>query len=146
MRIQEPPTDELLNELLESTDASSYLASRSNDINMRLSECLGELLTQKGLKVADVIGHTSLSTSYAYEIFNGTKSNIGRDRLLQLAFAMGLNAQETQRLLKRALLSELYVKNERDAVIIYCLARRKTLEQTNQELFSLGYLTLCQET
>lgn len=61
--------------------------------------------------------------------------------MLQLAFGLGVGVEETQRLLRLADRSPLYPKLRRDAIILYCLNRRKTLAET-QELLQSMELTI----
>ena len=58
--------------------------------------------------------------------------------MLPLAFAMRCTLQETNRMLQAAGVNELYVKNRRDAIIIFCLEHGYGLMKTNEELFRFG--------
>jgi len=90
---------------------------------------LNQLLTERGLSKSDVFKKGNIQQSYGYHIFAGTKTNPSRNYLLQIAFGMGLGLSETQRLLHIAGLSELYPRNKRDSIIIYCLTNNYGLEK-----------------
>jgi len=55
-----------------------------------------------------------------------------------LALGAGLELTETRRLLKIASCGDLYPKNERDCVIIYCILNGKSLIETNILLYDAG--------
>ena len=51
-----------------------------------------------------------------------------------LAFGMGLSVLETRKLLKVAGVSDLYARNPRDSIIIYCLNKGLSLIDANEYL------------
>ena len=59
-----------------------------------------------------------------------------------LALGMGCTLRETQRLLRLDGVSELWAKNRRDAVIIWCVEHGYSRTQTDDELYRLGEKTL----
>lgn len=138
--MREPLTEELLSELLEAPDPVAFvdfyrIARRS------LSEYLNELLDDKGLSRADVIHAASLNETYGYQIFMGQRKP-SRDKVLQIVFAMGLDLREANRALKAAGANELYCKDRRDAIIIFCLSRGCSLQQVNEDLYRFGEKTI----
>lgn len=62
--------------------------------------------------------------------------------MLQLAFGLGAEVEETQRLLRLADRSPLYPKLRRDAAILHCLHERKSLLETQELLQALGMTIL----
>lgn len=89
---------------------------------------------------AQVIKNASIERTYGHQIFNGTR-NPSRDKVIQLAFGLGLNLDGTQKLLKAAQKSLLYPKIKRDAVIIYCINNNMDIIESQGVLEALG-LTL----
>ena len=47
-------------------------------------------------KVADIIVHSGLDRTYAYQILNGRRQNPGKDKIIRLCLAAGLDLEETQ--------------------------------------------------
>ena len=92
-----------------------------------------ELIKEKGLEKAKVIQQSQIPRTYAYQIFQGSKQ-AGRDKILQLAFAMQLTLEETNRLLTIANHSHLYVKQQRDSIIIFAISNHYTLMEANELL------------
>lgn len=134
-------TEELLQELLSSPSPDAFV--QTHDFPERtLDKYLQELLDQKGLKQPEVIRMAQLNSTYGYQIFTGGKQHPSRDKVLQIAFAMGLTPRETNRAIELAGASSLYPKNRRDAIILYCLDRGTSLQKVDEELYRLGEKTL----
>lgn len=132
--MEEPLTEDLLCELLESGDPASFL--KEHDLSNRsLSDYLQDLLAIHKRERVEVIRAAEINETYGYQLFAGQRKNPSRNILLQLAFGMGVSLQEANRLLKTAGLSPLYCKSRRDAIIIFCLNRGCTLQTVNEELF-----------
>ncbi len=139
--MKEPLTDELLAELLDAPDPRSF--ADKHDIGKRsMPDYLQQLLGEKGLERADVIRRAGLNETFGYQIFMGQRG-ASRNKVLQIAFAMGLSLKEADRLLQAAGANELYCKNRRDAIIIFCLDRGYDLQKTDEELYRFGEDTIC---
>ena len=107
-------------------------------ITHNLSIHLELLLDQKGLIKADVARDSELNSKYVYQIFSGERTP-SRDKLIALAFGLHLTADEAQTLLKLAGYRELYVRDVRDAIILYALQRGKDITETDTLLYTHGY-------
>ena len=139
-RVKEPLTDELLEKLLQTDDPLRFVFD--NKITSRsLPEYLQQLLDEKGMKRSSVVEEAGLNPTYGYEIFVGRK-HASRDYLLQIAFALKASLQEANRILQAAGHNELYCKNRRDAIIIFCIDHGYTLMRTDEELFRFGEDTI----
>ena len=116
----EKTTNELL-EILESKKSIEAFFNEEIDelIFSSLSEYLELLISEKKLKKSTVIKRSNLDKNYAYQIFNGNKEKPSRNKVIMLAFGMGLSVLETRKLLKVAGVSDLYARNPRDSIIIY---------------------------
>ena len=134
--MKEPLTEELLEELRSSPDPAKF-ASKHKITSRTLSEYLQQLLDEKGMSRPRVVEEAGLNSTYGYEVFTGLK-NPSREKVLPLAFAMECTLKETNRMLQAAGANELYVKNRRDAIIIFCIEHGYTLMKTNEELFRFG--------
>lgn len=134
-------TEELLDELLSTSDLEGYLEERAPG-GRTLSEYLQQLLAEKGLERSRVVRMANLNDTFGYQIFQGTR-HPSRDKVLQIAFAMALTLRETNRALKAAGTNELYCKDRRDAIIIFCLDRGCSLQKVNEELYRFGERTIC---
>ena len=139
--MKEPLTDELLSELLSSPDPAQF-ASKHRITERSLPDYLQRLLDEKGLERADVIRKAGLDYTYGYQIFMGQR-HPKRDKVLQIILAMRCTLQEANRILQASGHNELYCKSRRDAIIIFCIDRGHTLQETDDELFRFGEETIC---
>lgn len=136
----EPPTDELMGELLSAPDPDAF--ARAHGIGHRtLPAYLNELLRAKGLKRSQVVRAAGINDTFGYQIFKGQR-NPSRDKVLRLAIAMGCDLVECGRALRAAGAAELYCKDRRDAIIIFCIDRGMGLQQVDEELYRRGEPTL----
>ncbi len=140
-RMDEPLTEELLDELLSSPSIKSFVSHHENEQH-NLSEYLQELLEKKGLKRSEVVKAAGLNETFGYQIFTGQRG-AKRDKVLQIALAMQLSLKETDRLLQAAGANELYCKNRRDAIIIFAIDKGYSLQKTDEELYRFGEDTIC---
>lgn len=139
--MQEILTEELLSELLLSDNPQEFIekygiGSRS------LSEYLQTLLDEKGLRRIDVIRNADLNETFGYQIFMGQRKP-SRNKILQIALAMDLTLQETNRLLQAGEANTLYCKDRRDAIIVFCVEKHYPLQKVNEELYRFGEDTIC---
>ena len=139
--MKEPLTEELLQELLAAPDPRSF-AERQRLAKRSLSDYLQQLLDEKGFERADIVRKAGLNDTFGYQIFMGQRG-ASRNKVLQLAFAMELTLKETDRLLQAAGANQLYCKDRRDAIIIFCLDHGYTLQKTDEELYRFGEDTIC---
>ena len=139
--MDEPLTEELLDELRNSSSADDYLKSHPTTTRV-LSEYLGELLVTHERERKDVIREAGIDSTYGYQLFTGARKSPSRDKVLALAFAIGCSLRETDRLLQAAGVSKLYVKERRDAIIIFCLDQRASLEEVNETLYHMNERTI----
>lgn len=89
-----------------------------------ISDYLNQYIAAHSLVTSDVIRRSRLDRSYANQILNGTRKNPGRDKLIPICLAMGMDLEETNRALKISKAGTLYSKDKRDAVIIMCINRK----------------------
>lgn len=128
-------TEDLLARLLESKTPEAYLA-QGEAIDRELPDYLYSLLDARGMNRSQVARISCINTTFLYNIFEG-KSKPKRDNALMLAFALGCDLRETQRLLRLAGVSELWPKVKRDAIIIWCIEHGYTREECDDELYRL---------
>ena len=136
-------TGELLELLKKSSDASSYMENASDDMiqQIPLSEYLSDIIRLKQLTKSDLIRRSGLDRGYAYDILSGTK-NPSRDKVLAICFAIPLSADETQQLLRSTGYPPLYVRMERDSIILFALEHSLTLADTNELLYEMNHSIL----
>ena len=133
-------TDELLHQIERSRTPESFLecgAASERD----LPGYLNVKLQEKGLRRADVIRAAGLNETFGYQIFSGQRGAT-RNKVLALGFALQLSVHDVRVLLNHAGVADLYSKNRRDAIIIFCISHGLTLAQADAELFRFGEETI----
>jgi hypothetical protein len=139
--MEEILTEELLSELLMAENPQEFIEKYK--IRTRsLPEYLADLLDEKGLRRIEVIHAADLNETFGYQIFMGQRKP-SRNKLLQIAFAMGLTLQETNRLLQAGEANTLYCKDRRDAIILFSIENHYDLHKVNEELYRFGEDTIC---
>ena len=135
----EKSTGELLEILKSKKTYEDFFEQEIEELYFKsIREYLEILLKEKGLRKSEVILHGNLDKNYAYQIFNGNKTNPSRDKIIMLSFGMKLNLAETRKLLKIACQSDLYVRIPRDSVIIYCINKQLSIIDCNEYLSDFG--------
>ncbi len=132
-------TGELLSVLKKKSRYTEFFKEEVGELDFSsVEDYLNTLLTEKGLKKSAVINRSGLERSYAYQIFNGTKVNPSRNKILMLALGMSLSFEEAQKLLKICRLPLLYVRDPRDSIIIFAMEKRMNLINLNELLSDYG--------
>ena len=128
-------TDELRNEIANSANILDYFAENREEMQVdSLPEYLEGWLKAKNLTKADVVRRSNLNKAYVYQIFLGRKYP-SRDKVIALAFGLGLNAQDTQTLLKQAGYRELYPRDPRDALLLFATGQSMNIIDANELLY-----------
>lgn len=141
--IKNKVTEELTNQIISSNNLSDYISrNKENFLEISLSEYLKNIVKEKGLDEKEVRKNSGIDNTYVYEIFNGKKKNVARDKLILISLSMGLDLKETQRLLKLGGKNELYSRNIRDSIIIFSICQKYDIEKTEELLFNEGYESL----
>ena len=135
-------TSKIVEELKECSDFKKFYAGNREFVKDKtLSEYLGALIEEKGLVRSAIIKKSELSEIYAYQIISGVRRP-ERKKLLALTVGMGLDLEETQRLLKVAGYPELYVKNTFDCIVMYGICRKMSVMEINEMLYDYGADTI----
>ncbi len=133
-------TEDLLKRLLSSTSIDVYL-DEEETVDCNLPVYLRSLIDARDIKRSDVARQSGLNPTVVYDIFAG-KSKPGRNHAIMLALGIGCTLRETQRLLRLDGMAELWCKNRRDAIIIWCIKNDMSRACTDDELYRLGESTL----
>ena len=136
-------TNDLQKELMSAPDLGRFLSENEDKFNHRnFPEMLQDLFEKKKISKATLARKAGISNVYLYQIFSGER-NPSRNRILCLCFGLDATLEETQDLLKHSGYAQLYVKDKRDAIIIYGLVHLLELDEVNDRLFNEHEETLC---
>ena len=128
----------LLKSVSAKEDALGFAEAHSAGTRL-FYEYMNAFIASKGLVVNEVISRSGISRNYVYNILNGNTKNPGRDKVMALCIAAGMNIDEVNRGLKIAGHNSLYPKNPRDIQIASLINRGETsVLKINLELHELG--------
>lgn len=117
-------TEMMLSKLKATREISSFVEEDEKAFyNSTIREHFNMLFKKYGISKAEAIERSNIERGYAYQILRGVK-NAKRDKYIRLAIGIGLDLEDTQRLLTVARHGILYSKILRDAVIIFGINSR----------------------
>lgn len=135
-------TQDLLLILQEAEAVDPLLDALSSQLNpLSFPAQLHLYMEERGLTVSKLSEIAMLSRSFTYQLCSGDRVP-GRDIVLRLALALVLTVDETQQLLRAAQKGVLYPRVRRDAIIIFCLNRKKGIYEADELLTSHGETSL----
>lgn len=125
----------LQSELRRSENIEQFVAENETEFDIvSVADYLSGLLKKYNLEKCDVTKRGGFTGNYLYQIFNG-KKNPSRDKLIQIALGFPLTLEETQKLLRLGGYAELYVRDSRDAFLMFGLEKRYSLQGLNELLY-----------
>lgn len=131
-------------EKFDSNDLAAYVNSLVKQVNeRRSSQGLDKL------KECEISDYGDLTNSTVYSMFNGSRRNPTRDTVIKFCFGLGVTCGEANGLLRKCGKGELYIRNERDCIILFYLkqfehkaAEARLLTECNIKLTSYGLSNL----
>lgn len=127
-------TELLKSDLLLKESYTDFITEHVDDVKTtKLSVFLREMVFQTGQNINEVFKNQPLSTSYIYQILNGDRMP-SRDKLILFCLILAVDLDKVNRALKYAQKRELYVKDERDCIIMHGFAHGKKLDEVNMRL------------
>ena len=131
-------TDELQEELMDTPNLSSFLNKNKASLKYpEIPDLLSQALKRHHLSKALLARRSGTSEVYLHQLFSGRRKP-SRDRLLCVCIGLGVTPEEAQDMLKKSGFGLLYVKNQRDAVILHGLAFNKSLTVINEALLQIN--------
>ena len=135
-------TDDLRQELMETANLDQFFSDNKNNFSDgNINDQLNRLFRKRKLSKAALAKQSGMSEVYLHQIFSGRRSP-SRNRLLCLCFGLKAGLNETQELLKQCGFAQLYPKNRRDSIIMYCILHEIDLFRTDDMLFAENEETL----
>ena len=135
-------TKQLLSRLLNTLSFDKFIQRYDNQMEVEsFPAYINRLCEEKDILPAQVIKKVGIDRTYGHQFFNGQRKP-NRDKVILLAFGLGLNYTQTKELLYKAHKPELHPKVKRDAAIIFALERGIDLVETQNTLEKLGLTPL----
>ena len=135
-------TATLMRRLFKTKHLDAFLSNNADHMQEKdFSETVTALCRERGLVPEQVILQAEIDRTYGHQLFSGLRRP-SRDKVIQIALAMKLSVEETQKLLRTAGKSELYPRLKREAVILYCLRKGMSVLDTQELLAQYGFTLL----
>lgn len=132
-------TDELLKLIEKEQSLSKYLGENHDEFEQTALHLeLERLLCKSKKSKAEIIRLSNLDKTYVYQIFDGSRPNPSRNKLLALCLAIGVDLHEAQLVLRLGHSEQLHPRNMRDSVIIYAVNHKTDVLNLNQILYDMG--------
>jgi len=117
-------TEVMLDKLKAAREIGSFVEENEKAFyNSTIREHFNMLFEKYNIGKAEAIERSNIERGYAYQILRGVK-DAKRDKYIRLAIGIGLDLEDTQRLLTVARHGILYSRILRDAVIIFGINSR----------------------
>ncbi len=133
--------DKILSRAGREEALEEYLQNLAKaDDDLILSHYLNDILAQKGRELSDVVKESELSRDYVYNIFNGSRKNPDKMKLVGICLGCHMTLKETQRALEIAQKGVLYPRNPADAIIIFNINKENwSVMDINRQLYEHGF-------
>lgn len=131
-------TGELLKLISTENNLQKYLDTNKSEFdNTTLAEALQHLIGKSACSKADIVRRSNLDKVYTYQIFDGTKTNPSRNKLLAICLSAGADLAETQYVLRLGHTEPLHPRKVRDSVIIFAINHKTSVMDLNSILFDM---------
>ena len=128
-------TDTLRTELESVRSIHEFLEKNDTFIEqMDGIQMLKEMIASSGMTKAALAKEAGMSDVYLHQILSG-KRMPSRNKLICICIGMKASLEQTQSLLRKCGLAELYPKSRRDAVVMFGLMHQNSLFEINAMLF-----------
>ena len=128
-------TGTLWTELESATTIREFLVKNDTFIEqMDGIQMLKEMIASSGKNKATIAKAAGMSDVYLYQILSG-KRTPSRKKLICICIGMQASLEQTQSLLRKCGLAELYPKSRRDAVVMFGLMHQNSLFEINDMLY-----------
>ena len=127
-------TAELLQDLKKTAHIEDYLRKNADDLRHESqTDAINRIYRQQGRGKAEIAREAGISDIYLYQIFSG-KRIPSRNRLICICLGMRTFGEDAQMLLRLYGYAPLYVRDERDAIILHGILHGKTVPEVNRLL------------
>lgn len=130
-------TNELINNLKKTNNVFEFFREYEKEfLNQTTYDVLNELLMRSGMSMSE-IKEKSFVGEYVYKVFSGVRKP-SRNILIAIGLALGITLEEMQLLLRVSEQALLDARSKRDAIIIFSVNYKKSVEKTEELLLEAG--------
>ncbi len=127
-------TEKILDHLSETESLTEFFQENKEAFNLlTIGEYIELELKNRKLTKAGIIRKSGINKRFFFDILAGKKTP-NRRYIIRLFLALGVDFSDVQWYLKACDYPQLYVKNKRDSIIIYCLNNELSVSECNKML------------
>jgi DNA-binding phage protein len=127
-------TDVFNKKLDQDISFTQFFNENAQDfVDAPLSQYLKELIEKKGYSKAQVIRDSGINRRFFYDILSD-KRKPSRNYVLRILMALQISLKDIQWLLRATGYAQLYARDKRDSVIIYCINHQNSVADCNTML------------
>lgn len=131
-------TEKILDELENANSLTAFFDENRGIFNDKpIGEYIQLEIEKRNLKKSHIIKHSGINKRYFNDIIAQSKTP-NRRYIIRIFLAMQLDLCDIQWYLKACDYPQLYAKNKRDAVIIYCINNKLSVDECNLMLNNIG--------
>ena len=131
-------TEKIQNKLEGTQSITEFLNENKEQFDLLpIGEYIEMELAKRKIKKQKVINESGISKRYFNQILSGEKTP-ARRYIIRIFLSLGLDLPDVQWYLKACDYSQLFVKNKRDAIIIYSINNKLPVGECNKMLNKAG--------
>lgn len=143
-KIVDKPTEFINDRLNAASDLDKFLEENVGSMqHPSLAEFLNKYLLDHNIETADFVKKAVLAgfvRQYVYELLDFNKSRkCSQDKLVAIAIILKMTPDEANHMMKYVGINTLYVKNPRDAVLLFALKTGQNMDDTQNLLMDRGF-------
>ena len=135
--------EQILNFIEDEKELKHYLEETLPTEPLTMIHYIEGLCQEKAITKSHLIEQADIQRNYGYQILNGTKFP-SRDYVIKICIGGQFSLEETNRTLTLGGYNNLYAKDARDSIIMFCIKKQLTIVQTNLFLDQYQHLPLTQ--
>ena len=127
-------TEKLMEQLKAGGSITAFFEDNPSDfLPYSFQEIINPVIQSKKVTAASLIRESGINRRYYFEILSGKKRPT-RNYVLRILLALSLPVQDVQWILRAAGYPQIYVRNKRDAVMLYAFEHRLSVRECNEML------------
>ena len=131
-------TNKILNELNSDKPLSKiFEENKSAYSDMSIGDYIDVEIKKRRMTKAKVIKDSGINKRFFYDIIKNKKTP-SRRYIIRIFLALKIELKDVQWYLKAANYPQLYARDKRDCVIIYCINNKLSVPECNEMLNKIG--------
>jgi len=131
-------TEKILNQLTEDKTFTEILEENKGSFSYKtIGEYISDAIHKNNTTKARLIRESGINKRFFFDIL-ANKKRPSRRYIIRIFLALELNLTDVQWYLKATDYPQLYARDKRDAVIIYCINHNIKVEECNRMLNKVG--------